>query len=741
MFIKHLLVFIITIIIPSLVFGQSLTGKIVDNYKDPVIGAQLFNVTKMNHTHTDYEGAFTFDKIEIGDTLQISHIGYESQTLVIEKLSESLNIELQSATISLDEVVISPDLNALNLITSIDIQTNPVNSSQDVLRQVPGLFIGQHAGGGKAEQIFLRGFDIDHGTDITISVDGLPVNMVSHAHGQGYADLHFLIPETIQNIDFGKGAYYGDKGNFNTAGYVNFKTLNTLKNNSLKMELGQFNTQRFVGLFNVINNENHQSYFATEYINSDGPFDSPQNFNRINIFGKYTGQISTTDKISVTTSHFTSNWDASGQVPVRSIQDGTIGRFGAIDDTEGGLTSRTNFLINHEKYTSQNSLIKTAIFYSKYDFELYSNFTFFLEDPINGDQIRQHETRDIFGINSEYYRSIELDMMDVNYQIGFQLRADRIRDNELSHTLNRKEVLNPIKLGDVNEANMGFYLNTNLEFGKWIINPSVRLDYFDFEYIDALKGIYERPSVNQSIFSPKLNILHNYSNNLQLYIKSGKGYHSNDARVVIAETEERTIPASYGIDAGFIWKPAPRLLVNSAYWYLFLEQEFVYVGDAGVVEPSGKTERQGMEVSLRYQPFNWLLWDFDANYTLARSTEEEMGENYIPLAPDFTLASGLQVLFPKGFYGGLNVRHLKDRPANEDNSIIAEGYTIVDMNAGYNWKSISVGLQVQNLFNTEWNETQFATESRLFNESVPVEEIHFTPGTPFFLKGVVEYKF
>ncbi len=728
-------------LVPFQIVAQTLSGKIVDDYKEPIIGVQLFNESNLTHTHTDHNGVFAFDKVSVGDILMITHIAYEAKSITVTTFNEPLTIELKSSAISLKEVVISPKLNALNLITSIDLQTNPVNSSQDVLRQVPGLFIGQHAGGGKAEQIFLRGFDIDHGTDITIAVDGLPVNMVSHAHGQGYADLHFLIPETIKNVDFGKGAYYGNHGNFNTAGYVNFKTHEAIKNNSIKMELGQFNTQRFVGLFNLINNEHHHGYFATEYINSDGPFDSPQNFNRINVFGKYTGKISNADKIGLTVSHFTSNWDASGQIPVRSVEDKFIGRFGAIDDTEGGETSRTNLLLNHQKFTSSNSFIKSAIFYSKYDFELFSNFTFFLEDPINGDQIRQRETRDIFGVNSEYFSSTGVSWMDFDYQLGIQLRADRIKENELSHTLNRKEILNRIRFGDVNETNVGLYANANMEFGKWVINPSLRLDYFDFEYIDALNGVYDRPSVNQSILSPKLNVLHNYSTDLQFYFKSGKGFHSNDARVVVAQEGEKTLPASYGMDLGFIWKPVPSLLINTAYWYLFLEQEFVYVGDAGIVEPSGKTKRQGLEVSMRYQPVDWLLWDFDANYTLARSTEEEVGENYIPLAPDFTLASGIQILHRSGLYGGLNMRHINNRPANEDNSIVAEGYTIVDFNAGYNWKSVSVGVQIQNLLNTEWNETQFATESRLFNEPLPVEEIHFTPGTPFFLKGIVEYKF
>ena len=423
------------------------------------------------------------------------------------------------------------------------------------------------------------------------------------------------------------------------------------------------------------------------------------------------------------------------------MDSGLIGRFGAIDDTEGGSTSRTNFLFNHQKFTSENSFIKNSIFYTKYDFKLFSNFTFFLLDPINGDQIKQKESRDIFGLNSQYFRSLEVDWAAIDFQLGFQLRADRIKGNELSHTLNRKTTLDQIQLGDVNETNMGVYFNTNIEFDKWTINPSIRLDYFDFEYTNALLNQYERATLTKTIVNPKLNILYNYSTNLQYYLKTGKGFHSNDTRVVVANTTENTLPASYGVDLGLIWKPTPRLLVNAALWHLFLEQEFVYVGDAGVVEPSGKTQRQGVDFSLRYQPLDWLLWNFDANYTIARSIEEEEGQNFIPLAPDLTIVSGLQFSHPSGIHAGINTRYLKDRPANEDNSIVAKGYTLIDINAGYSWNKISVGFQIQNLLNTEWNETQFATESRLRNESASVEEIHFTPGTPFFLKGQVEYRF
>lgn len=178
-----------------------------------------------------------------------------------------------------------------------------------------------------------------------------------------------------------------------------------------------------------------------------------------------------------------------------------------------------------------------------------------------------------------------------------------------------------------------------------------------------------------------------------------------------------------------------------AYWYLYLEQEFVYVGDAAIVEPRGKSRRQGIDVSYRYQPLQWLFWNLDVNYSHARAIDEPEGQDYIPLAPDFTLVSGLNFLFKSGLYGSVNVRHLANRPANEDNSIVAKGYTVSDLNAGYNWEKISLGIQIQNLFDTEWNETQFATESRLQYETEPVEEIHFTPGTPFFLKAMIQYNF
>ncbi|MFV8369432.1 TonB-dependent receptor [Flavobacterium sp. LB2R40] len=721
-------------------YGQIQKGKILDSDGNPVENAYLVNTNSESHSHTNEFGAFSLDKTVVGDVIKITALGYKKSNFTI--ISSDAIIILEDDIFRLNEIVIQPKLSAMNVISKIDLETTPVNSSQEILRKVPGLFIGQHAGGGKAEQIFLRGFDIDHGTDIAISVDGMPVNMVSHAHGQGYADLHFVIPETVEKIDFGKGTYYANKGDFATAGYVAFQTKDKIAQSSIGLEVGQFNTTRAVGLFNLLGNQKTQSaYIATEYILTDGPFDSPQNFNRINLLGKYSAILSDNSKFSISASRFSSKWDASGQIPQRLIDNGTISRFGAVDDTEGGKTSRTNFNASLSKPIDENTFLKANAFYSNYEFELYSNFTFFLNDPINGDQIKQKENRDIYGMNAELNKKTKLKDVDVLLQFGVGFRADATTDTELSHTLNRRTTIENIKLGDIDQSNMFSYLNSEFNFGKLMVNPALRLDYFKFNYQDKLEENYKTQSEFKFKFSPKLNFIYSQNNNLQFFIKSGMGFHSNDARVVVQNSGKQILPTAVGTDIGTIWKPFPKLILNAALWHLYLEQEFVYVGDAGIVEPSGQSRRMGAELGFRYQLNDWFYFDADANYTYARSIDESKGQDYIPLAPDFTTTGGVSFQKINGFSGGIRYRYLKSRPANEDNSIVAKGYFVSDLNVNYQYKNVNFGIAVENIFNTEWNETQFATESRLQNETESVEEIHLTPGTPFFMKGKITYTF
>lgn len=723
--------------------GQKLDGKVIDKNGVPIQDAYILSNDINQHTHTNELGIFQHEGFEVGDTLNISFIGFRTQSVILQEgdFTKPLTVTLQEATINLDQIVISNQSNSLSQISQLDLQNNPVNSSQEVLRKVPGLFIAQHAGGGKAEQIFLRGFDIDHGTDINISVDGMPVNMVSHAHGQGYSDLHFLIPETVERVDFSKGPYYADKGNFTTAGYIEFQTKESLGSSLASIEYGQFNSTRTVGMFDLLPaGERHQAYIAGEYIQTDGPFESSQHFNRINLMGKYTVSLPGNDKLSIQASHFDSKWDASGQIPQRAIDAGLISRFGAIDDTEGGFTSRSNFAINHTRNINENSFVKTNAFYSHYDFELFSNFTFFLDDPENGDQIRQVEDRNIFGLQSVYHRQFQTQEMDIALQAGAGLRYDQINDNQLARTANRKTTLEQIALGDINESNLYGFVNSEFEIGNFLINPGVRLDYLQFDYVDELNTAYRTLSEDKAIVSPKLNFMFNPSPSWQLFLKSGIGFHSNDTRVVVARSGEQILPAAYGLDLGTVWKPFPRLWFNTALWYLYLQQEFVYVGDAGIVEPSGKTRRTGVDFGVRYQISDRFFFDSDVNYTLARAIGEPEGADYIPLAPDLTAVGGI-VYQSDEFSGGLRYRYIKDRPANEDGSITAEGYFVTDLNANYTIRNTTFSLIIDNLFDVDWNEAQFATESRLRDEAAPVEELHFTPGTPFFLRGKVSFRF
>ena len=729
----------------TVVNAQTLKGNVTDAVGTALENVGIFNQTSGEHSHTNLSGTFSLTSTSVNDSVYFSNLGFKTFILVVNQdhLKEGINITLEESSINLEQVVVVSKVDAMSRIVNVDVQNDPVKSSQEILRKVPGLLIGQHAGGGKAEQIFLRGFDIDHGTDVAISVDGMPVNMVSHAHGQGYADLHFVIPETIDNINFGKGPYYADKGDFNTAGYVDLSLKKSIDKSMVSYEAGQFNTNRFVGLFNVLESSKSSAYVASEVYLTDGPFDSPQNFNRVNILGRYNYKDIGKEELTLTASHFQSKWDASGQIPQRAIDQGIIGRFGAIDDTEGGQTSRTNLMLNHTKFLGEDQFLKTRAFVSKYDFELFSNFTFFLEDPVNGDQIRQYEDRTIMGAETVFEQiDIAVGADDrFKYSAGIGFRNDNVDDVTLEHTLNRKTVLEQYAFGDVDETNMYGFVDGEYKTGNWTFNPSVRFDYFNFDYENKLSQLYDNKSENKAIVSPKLNTIYAVNKDWQLFLKTGLGFHSNDARVVTANEGRDILPRAYGVDFGTIIKPVDKLVLNATLWGLFLDQEFVYVGDAGIVEPSGKTRRVGVEVGARYQMLDWLYLYSDVNYTYARSTEEADGEDYIPLAPDFTAVGGLSFSDIGNFSGNLNYRYLGDRAANEDNSIVAEGYFVTDLNLNYHIKNWTVGIIVENLLDTEWNETQFATESRLFNEPASVEEIHFTPGTPFYLRGKVAVRF
>jgi hypothetical protein len=719
----------------------------------PLVGATVAIPDLAKVSTTNQFGQYSFFDLAPGSyELKISYLGYvqESKMVAVTNLAPLLiTTHLETGSLELAEVAISASQdNPLNLITAVDMQVRPIQNSQEILRLVPGLFIAQHAGGGKAEQIFLRGFDIDHGTDISLTADGMPVNMVSHAHGQGYADLHFLIPETVQGVDFGKGPYRADKGNFATAGYADFRTRTALDKNIIKLEAGRFNTYRAVGMFNLLGEKaraNHQNaYLATEYLFSNGYFKSPQGLDRINAFSRYQGIFKNNTLVNASLSAFRSNWNASGQIPERAVNEGLISRFGAIDDTEGGNTSRYNANFTVEKSFANAATLKNQFYFVKYDFELYSNFTFFLNDPVNGDQIRQKENRQIYGYHGNYNQELTFLGRPLRSEVGLGFRYDHIKGSELSRTLNRRTTLSEIKKGNIQEMNAFTYLSQTLDISpRLALNAALRFDQFVFNYRSTLAedaGIAKQTATENRV-SPKLNLTYTYSPTVQFYVNTGMGYHANDTRVSVTTVNKAALPAARAADVGLSVKPTEKLLINGALWFLDLEQELVYVGDEGVVEPSGKTRRYGLDFSARYQLANKLVLDTDVNLARPRSREEIKGNNFIPLAPTITSTGGLSYTPANPFKASMRYRYLGARAANEDYSLTADGYFLLDAVASYTHKKVEFKLSGENLLNSNWKEAQFETESRLRTEAEPVSEIHFTPGTPFSIRAGLAYSF
>ena len=731
---------------------MNINGKVLDKLtREPVESAVVTDIQTNTKTVTSKNGNFVLHNAK-GDSLLVCFVGYDSKEI---KAGIDTVIELEKSIITLKDITIndSESLKAYNILSRLDINMQPVKSAQDLLRLVPGLFIAQHQGGGKAEQIFLRGFDADHGTDVNLSVDGIPVNMVSHAHGQGYADLHFLIPETVSGYDFGKGPYYTDKGDFTTAGYVAYYTKNALSQNEIKVEAGQFQTLRVLAMINLLNEKarkkGQSAYIAAERLYSNGgPFSLPEHFTRYNIFGKFITKVDSNNKLTAIISTLKSDWRASGEIPDRAVVEGYIAnRFGALDTAQGGHTDRTNLSLRLTTNLRDNWIMENQLYYSHYFFNLTSNFSFYYYFPATGDEFRQYEKRDLGGYNGKISKSTTVSNATFTTTFGAGARYDHVFPSELDHTENG-QFLGYLQYGRTKELNLNGYFDETMQTGNWLFNAGVRLDYFHFNYQNLapdsdtyatfiFANVY--PNTQKAIISPKFNIEYTFNTKFQLYLKAGKGFHSNDARVVTANQGFEILPAAYGTDLGFNWKPIPNLYINAALWYLYLQQEFTFGQDlinqpAGPVSPSGKTSREGIDFSARYQLTRWLFASLNINPARPRYIDSVKGHNYVELAPTLTSTAALDFRLKNGINGGISYRYLHNRAANSDYTLTARGYFITDLAVNYTQKRYEIGISIENLFNRQWDESQFEYITQLKGETTPVDQVSYTPGVPFFAK-------
>ena len=621
----------------------------------------------------------------------------------------------------------------------------------DILEATPGLFAVQHAGGGKANQYFLRGFDADHGTDVGFFVDGVPVNMPSHAHGQGYTDFHFLIPELVLSLDAFKGPYYASFGDFSTAGALDLKLVEEVPESYAQMQLGQYGFARGVVIASPHLADHLRTTIAVELAKQDGPFVNPERLGRLNVFLRGAYDVDEHSKLVATWMSYASTWNGSGQIPARAVcGEGEAGlpppsaygapcldHFGYVDPTEGGASHRHQGSLQYT-WKGRDVDLRAQAYLVSYGFNLYSNFTFFDRHPLGGDEIEQVDGRYVTGADVRLRHHVHVGRSTFQTSVGVQSRFDAIQ-NGLFDDVARVRKDRRIDAW-IEQHDLGLWFEEDARLFPWLrLVSGLRVERVDAFVRDQVAGSSD--AAGQFGLSPKFLAAITPHKTFTLFASYGRGFHTNDARGVVQKGEPaRLVTPANGWEVGARFSPIKGLQLSATAFLLDLDSELVWSGDEGTTEASGRTRRAGIELDARYKLAEWLTADVDATFTSARFRDLPSGQDEVPLAPRRTFSIGFGARKKLGDFTpflAVRVKSLASRPANEDGSLVAEGFTIVDANGGLRWKNVELGIDAQNLFNTTWREVSFATTSRLPYEPTAVTGIHYTAGWPLTVIGRV----
>jgi outer membrane cobalamin receptor len=593
------------------------------------------------------------------------------------------------------------------VITAKEIERRPFQRAGEILETVPGVVVSQHSGEGKANQYYLRGFNLDHGTDIAVTVAGVPVNMPTHAHGQGYADANFLIPELIGGVQYKKGPYSADEGDFATAGAVNVNYLSILEK---PVALVQGGTSGFGRALYAASPQVGNGFllYAIEAGRNDGPWVRPDDFRKANAVLRYTtgGQRG---GFTLTTMFYTAQWNSSDQVPFRAVDDGSVSRFGLIDPTAGGSTSRYSLAAQWQRNSSR-TLTQATAYAMRYKLDLFSNFTYFLDDPIDGDQFEQADDRFVTGARTSHRWLSSRG----EHVIGVQVRHDDIRNVGLYHTKAR-ERLETIREDRIAQTGTGIYAQSTMRWTPFVRTiAGLRADRHDFGRRSA------------SILSPKATVIFGPWRNSEFYVNAGTGFHSNDARGFENVTP---LARTRGGELGFRSTPIPRLHATASLWALDMASELVFIGDAGTTEASRPSRRTGVELSAYYNIFDWLAVDADYAYSRARFTDFDPAGSRIPGAVEGVAAVGLSLLEMRGFSAELRYRHFGPRPLIEDDSVRSHPSNLVNARIAYRFTPrIRIDADVFNVLDAQVSDVDYLYTSRLPGEPAEgVNDVHFHP--------------
>jgi outer membrane receptor protein involved in Fe transport len=656
--------------------------------------------------------------------------------------TQAQSVNLPEVEVTAPRAAPEPSAASEKTVSREEVLARPISRVGEVLEVVPGLVMTQHSGEGKANQYFLRGYNLDHGTDLAIWVDGMPVNMRTHGHGQGYADINFLIPEMIQSVLVRKGPYFADEGDFASAGAVHVAYARALEKNLVETTAGSFGYRR--GLAIASRKVGEGSLIAAgEGIAYDGPWDVPDRVRKLNGVVRYS-EGSVDNGLSLTGMAYRNKWTSTDQVAQRAIDTGLIGRFGSLDPTDGGEASRYSLSARWARSDEKGSTRIDAFAINSH-LTLFNNFTYFLDDPVNGDQFSQTDRRTLVGVNASHAFNHRFGDIPAVTRIGAQSRWDDIRVG-LFKTLQRM-TLATTRDDNVQEGSIGLWLDHTTHWSDWLrTTVGVRHDWY--------AGRVESDTPENSgharagITSPKFGVVLGPWQKTELFANAGYGFHSNDIRgsTITVDPIDKITPLArvpllvrtQGAEVGLRTRIVDGLTSAVAAFVLDQESELLFVGDAGTTEASRPSRRVGIEWTNDYRVTPWLGLDFDLAYTRAHFTDVDPAGDFIPGAPAWVGSAAIIVGRETGWFGALKGRYFGPRPLIEDDSVRSLASFVVNARAGYRFENgLRVQLDAYNLFNTKTNQIEYFYDSQLAGEPAPVADRHVHPVEPLAVRLTV----
>ncbi|MRW84038.1 TonB-dependent receptor plug domain-containing protein [Pseudoduganella sp. FT26W] len=616
-------------------------------------------------------------------------------------------------------------------VTQDELAARTVYRPGEMLEAVPGLVVSQHSGEGKANQFYLRGFNLDHGTDLRTTVDGMPVNQRSHAHGQGWTDLNFLIPELAVRLDYKKGPYSAEEGDFASAGTASVVYANRLLQGVASLSAGQNGYGRAL-VADSVETQRGSLLYAIEALHNDGPFTNPDEYKKLNAVLRYSEGYAN-NGFNVSLMAYKADWNSTDQIPLRAVQAGQIGRNDAIDDTDGGKAHRYS-LSGAWRRTNDDSASKVNAYIIANQLDLWSNFTYFMDDPVHGDQFAQPDKRVTSGVNASHSWHQHTDTGNTETTIGVQLQNDNIF-NGLYSTQARR-TLSVTRQDHIVESSAGLYVENNTRWNEALRTVAgARVDSYRFDVRSDLAA--NSGKANDHLVSPSLSVIYGPWQSAEVYANFGSGFHSNDARGSTITVDPKTglaadkvqpLVRSRGIEFGARTAWLPGLQTSLSVYRLDFDSELTYAGDAGTTEAGPPSRRYGVEFSNYYKPLKWLSVDLDLAYARARSRGDLEEGSYIPGAIEGTGQLAVTVDDGGPFSGSLKLRYFGPRPLIEDNSVRSN--SSMTLNGRLGWKirkDLRLELEAFNITNRRDSAIDYYYASQLKGEAEPVSDIHFHP--------------